>query len=402
MAFALLACLGLVAYSYLGYPALLALWAGGGEVLGCIRFVVGGADRRAPGREGPWPPLTIIVPAHDEESCIAEKVANCLALDYPADRIEVLIGCDGCTDRTADLARRSGDPRVRVVELSPRAGKAAVLSRLGAMAAGDVLLMTDANVALEARAAKALAGRFRDPRVGAVVGRLRLHGPSRGDRGEGIYWQYESALKYLEGKRGCVLGANGGIYAVRRRLFQPLRETTIVDDFVIPLRIASRGWRVTYEPQAVAHEEAAPGVEQEFARRARIGAGDWQALALVPGLLDPRAGFLHFAFVSHKLLRWLAPFLLAAALSLSLALALRGSALASALLAAQLGFYALALLGGRAAAGRGALSRLASGAHYFVTMNLALALGLWRFVRGTQRATWERTERSAPPGVGTL
>jgi len=399
MALALLVCLGLVAYTYIGYPALLALWAAATEVLEDIRFVMGGADRRSPRREGPWPMLTVVVAAYDEEACIAEKVENCLALDYPADRIEVLVGCDGCIDRTAELARRTGDPRVRVAELSPRAGKAAVLTRLVAMSTGDVLLMTDANVALEEQAAKALARHFQDQRVGAVVGRLRLHGRSKRDRGEGLYWKYETALKYLEGKRGCVLGANGGIYAVRRLLFQPLRETTIVDDFVVPVRIASRGWRVPYEPQAVAHEETTGEVEQEFARRARIGAGDWQALALVPEVLDPRAGFLHFAFVSHKLLRWLAPFLLFAGLSLSLALALRGSALASAILALQLAFYALALVGSRAAR-RGALWRLASGAHYFVSMNLALALGLWRFVRGTQQAAWERTARSAPPGVG--
>ncbi len=265
--------------------------------------MAGGADRRA-GDASAWPMVSLVFSAFDEESCIRRKIENCLALDYPPDRLEILVGCDGCGDRTAELARAAGGGRVKVLELSPRAGKAAVLSRLVPGARGDLVVLTDANVMLEPGAVRALVRRFADPSVGAVVGRLRLYNPTRRDFEESLYWKYETALKYYEGKHGCVLGANGGIYAVRRILFAPLRPDTITDDFVVPLRIAARGFTVPFEADAVALEETTEDAGREFGRRARIGAGNWQALMRVPGLLDPRSGFLFFAFVSHKLLRW--------------------------------------------------------------------------------------------------
>ena len=205
-------------------------------------------------------------------------------------------------------------------------------------------------------------------------------------------------IRYLEGKRGCVLGANGGIYAIRRLLFSPLPADTVTDDFVIPVRIAVRGWRVTFEPDAEAREETTEDAGREFVRRARIGAGNWQALSRVQGLLDPRTGFLFASFVSHKLLRWATPFLLGTALLACAVLAAApGAWFYRAALGAQLGFYALALLGRNAHRLTGGLRRLASLAHYFVAMNAALAVGLWRFLLGTQKATWERTARR--PGV---
>ncbi len=273
-------------------------------------------------------------------------------------------------------------------------GKASVLSRVVPRARGDVILLTDANVMIDRGAAKALARHFQDPAIGAVVGRLRLYNRVKRDYEESLYWKYETALKYFEGKLGCVLGANGGLYAVRRVLFPQLRDSTIVDDFVVPIRLAARGWRIPFEPEAVGHEETTEDVEREFSRRARIGAGNWQSLALVPEVLHPRTGFLSFAFFSHKLLRWLAPFLLALGFVLSLVAALQGGRGALVLFTLQVAFYALAVAG-RAGA-RGPLRRASSMAWYFVSMNAALAVGMWRFARGKQRAAWDRTERGAP------
>jgi cellulose synthase/poly-beta-1,6-N-acetylglucosamine synthase-like glycosyltransferase len=386
--------LGLVAYSYAGYPLLLVLWDGAREAVGSLRFMGGGPDRRArpPGSEE-WPRITLAFSAFDEEACIRQKIENCLALDYPPDRLEILVGCDGCADGTARIAREVGGERVRVHELTPRSGKASVLTRLVPGARGDVVVLTDANVILDAGALRALARRFRDPSVGAVVGRLRLLDASGSEQEEGLYWKYETFLKYHEGKHGCVLGANGGIYAVRRLLFSPLSADTITDDFVIPVRISVRGWRVLFAPDAVAWEEAAADSDEEFIRRARIGAGNWQALARAPGLLDPRTGFLCFAFVSHKLLRWAAPFLLGLAFAANAFLAgAEGAWGYRALLLAHLAFYGLAVAGRAGVAGRA--RRAAALAHHFVAMNAALAVGLWRFVRGTQAATWQRTART--------
>ncbi|ACG73277.1 glycosyl transferase family 2 [Anaeromyxobacter sp. K] len=389
--------LALVAFSYVGYPLVLAVWDGAREALAAVRFVSGGDDRRGRAAEG-WPSVTLLFSAFDEEAWIRRKIENCLALDYPPDRLEIVVGCDGCTDRTAQIAREVGGGRVKVHALTPRAGKASVLSRLVPQARGDLVVLTDANVMLERGALRALARRFREPGVGAVVGRLRLFNPTRREFEESLYWKYETAIKFYEGKHGCVLGANGGIYAIRRILFSPLAPDTIVDDFVIPVRIAARGWEVPFEPEAVAFEETTEDAGHEFGRRARIGAGNWQALARVPELLDPRTGFLCFAFVSHKLLRWSAPFLLAAAaVANGLLAAAPGAWGYRALLLAQAAFYGLALAGRHGAAGlRGPVRRLASLAHYFVAMNAALAVGLWRFLRRSQRAAWQRTERAGP------
>jgi cellulose synthase/poly-beta-1,6-N-acetylglucosamine synthase-like glycosyltransferase len=387
--------LALVAFSYAGYPFVLVVWDGLRDALTAIRFIAGGPDRRGASGSVPeaWPKVTLAFSAFDEASCIREKVENCLALDYPADRLEILVGCDGCTDRTAAIAREAGGARVRVHELSPRSGKASVLTRLVPGAEGDVVVLTDANVMLDPGALRALARRFRDPTVGAVVGRLRLVDAVGREQEENLYWRYETFLKYYEGKHGCVLGANGGIYAIRRLLFSPLSPDTITDDFVIPVRISVRGWRVPFAPDAVAWEETAPDSGKEFVRRARIGAGNWQALARVPQLLDPRLGFLCFSFVAHKLLRWATPFLLGLALASNAVLAAGPGAWAyRALLVAQLAFYALALAGRSGALGRA--RKPATIAHYFVAMNAALAVGFWRFVKGSQAATWQRTARA--------
>jgi cellulose synthase/poly-beta-1,6-N-acetylglucosamine synthase-like glycosyltransferase len=385
--------LGLVVFSYVGYPLLLTGWCALADLRGALRFLAGGPERRERGGPVEWPKVTLLFAAHDEEACIAQKIASSLALDYPPELLEIVVGCDGCADRTAEVARRAGKGRVRVVELTPRAGKASVLARLVPSASGEVVVLTDANVLLERGAVRALARRFRRPEVGAVVGRLRLGGDPGGAPREGLYWKYETYLKYLEGKVGCVLGANGGIYAIRRILFGPLPADTITDDFVIPARIGLRGWRIPFEPTAVAWEDASDDARREFERRARIGAGNWQALARLPELVSPWRGFLAFAFVSHKLLRWLTPFLLAAACLASVQLAAAPGAWGvRALLAAEVAGAVLAAAGARGAGGR-----LAAFAAYFVTMNAALAVGLWRFLRRSQRAAWDRTERTAAP-----
>jgi len=385
--------LGLVAFSYVGYFLVLAAWDGLRDALAAIRFLGGGADRRAQREPEGWPRVSLVFSAFDEEGCIRRKIENCLALDYPPGRLEILVGCDGCTDRTAELARVAGGARVTVHELRTRTGKPSVVSRLVPGALGDVVVLTDANAMLEPGAVRALVRRFRDPAVGAVVGRLRLFDPVRGEVEESLYWRYETLLKYYEGKHGCVLGANGGLYAVRRALFSPLPPDTIIDDFVVPIRIAVRGFRVAFEPEAVAHEDVTGDAAREFSRRARIGAGDWQALTRVPEVLDPRSGFLFFSFVSHKLLRWATPLLLSVAVAASAVAAVEPGAWAlRALLAAQLAFYGLALAGG--SGHPGPRPRVAPRAPDGGAKNVALAVGFWRFARGTQAATWQRTDRA--------
>lgn len=351
--------------------------------------------RVRPGRRGvpppptDWPMVSLLVAAHDEAECIGEKLKNSLALDYPADRLEVLIGSDGSTDGTDAIVAGQLDHRIRL-SAAPRAGKTSVLNRCIPQARGELVVLSDANTRIEPGALKALVRHFEDADVGAVCGRLQLYNPTRAEYEESAYWKYESWLKALEGTQGAVVGANGGLYAIRRDLFSPLPPSTIVDDFVIALRLLDEGYEVLYEPAALAWEETTEDYGREFGRRARIAAGNFQSLGLVPGLLSPLRGFPAFAFWSHKVLRWCAPALMLVALTANLLLL--GQPFYRFTLAAQLGFYALAWLGSLSV-GPSLLRRIAGVAYYFVTMNLAIVVGFWRFLRNSQAAAWERTAR---------
>jgi cellulose synthase/poly-beta-1,6-N-acetylglucosamine synthase-like glycosyltransferase len=369
----------LLAQTYFLYPLWLVLLA-----------------RVRPGRRGTaadpdvWPAVSLVVAAHDEAACIGEKLENSLALDYPPGQLEILIGSDGSTDGTDDIVRAHPDPRVRLSS-APRAGKTSVLNRCIPDARAELVVLSDANTRIDPGALRALVRHFEDPEVGAVCGRLQLYNPTRAEYEESAYWRYESWLKALEGAQGAVVGANGGLYAIRRSLFTQLPPSTIVDDFVIALRLLDQGYRVHYEPAALASEETTEDYGREFGRRARIAAGNFQSLGLVPGLLSPLRGFPAFAFWSHKVLRWCAPALMLVALVANLLLL--DHPFYRFTFAAQLAFYALAVVGSLRI-GPSTLRRAASIAYYFVAMNLAIAVGFWRFLRNSQGAAWERTARA--------
>lgn len=380
----------LLLHTYFFYPLCLVAIDGVAQAFYNLRSTRAGKSSRGP-KTGLAPSVSLVVAAYNEASCIGQKLENSLALDYPAHRFEVLIGSDGSTDGTDEIVRTCQDERVRLSSAA-RAGKTSVLNRCIPMAHGDIIVLSDANTMIEPEAIQALVRHFEDPEVGAVCGKLRLYNPTKQDYEESAYWNYESLIKFYEGKRGAVVGANGGLYAIRRRLFTQLPPSTIVDDFVIPLRILEQGYKVVYEAEAVAHEETTEDYGKEFGRRARIAAGNFQSLKMVPGLLLPTAGFPAFAFWSHKLLRWCAPALMAVALVANLFLL--DSVFYRLTLFAQAMFYALAYLG-KAGVLKGTGRRIASVAYYFVTMNLAIVVGFWRFLRNAQKAAWDRTARPA-------
>ncbi len=380
----------LLVHTYFLYPVMLFVLDGMAQVLHNVRYMRSGANRRRDEQPSELPRVSLVVAAYNEASCIEAKLRNSLALDYPAERFEVLIGSDGSSDGTDELVQRCTDERVKL-SAAPRGGKTSVLNRCIPVARGDIVLLSDANTMIEPEAVKRLVRHFEDPEVGAVCGQLRLFNPTKAEYEESTYWTYESLIKFYEGKRGAVVGANGGLYAIRRSLFEALPPSTIVDDFVIPLRILEKGYKVTYEPEAVAHEETTEDYGKEFGRRARIAAGNFQSLRMVPGLLSPLSGFPAFAFWSHKLLRWCAPALMGLALLANFFLV--NSIFYRLTLVGQVTFYTLAYLGKKGAL-RGSMRRVASVAYYFVTMNLAIVVGFWRFLRNSQRAAWDRTARA--------
>lgn len=377
-------------HTYFFYPVILFIWEGVAQVVANVRYMRGAHERRRRGDPKVLPRVSLVVAAYNEAACIGAKVQNTLALDYPADKLELLVGSDGSTDGTDEIVRAQSGKGVRL-STGARGGKTSVLNRCIPAATGDIVILSDANTVIDAGAIKKLVRHFEDPDVGAVCGKLRLYNPTKKDFEESAYWSYESLIKLYEGKRGAVVGANGGLYAIRRTLFTQLPPSTVCDDFVIPMRILENGYKVVYEPEAVAFEETTEDYDKEFGRRARIAAGNFQSLKLVPGLLAPTAGFRAFAFWSHKVLRWVAPALMAIVFVSNYFLL--ASPIYRVTLAAQLLFYALAYAG-KAEWFNGKLRKACSVAYYFVTMNLALAVGFWRFLRKSQRAAWDRTARA--------
>src|SRR3954466_13827388 len=378
-----------VLHTYAIYPLLLIILDAVEQARSTWRYI-GGSERRRPPAQLGLPNVSVLIAAYNEQACIGNRLENLLAQDYPADKLEIVVGSDPSSDETDAIVQHYA---ARGVKLSraERCGKAGVLSRLVAMAKGDVLVMTDANTEFERDAIRHLVQPLRDDQVGLVCGRLRLHSPAGAPGAESAYWKLESLLKLYESRRGCVMGANGGIYAVRKDLFAPLPAGTVVDDFVAALRVLEAGSRVGYEPEAVAHEEAAPDHAGEYRRRVRIAAGCFRALSQHRDLLSPRHGFTAFALWSHKVLRWFVPHAMVVALVANVFLVRAGT------------FYSLALLAQCAAYALAALSLLgttprhvravADAAAHFVEMNAALLVGFVKYSRGAQGQTWTRTPR---------
>lgn len=377
---------GLVLYCYLGY----------GLVIATLSALFGRKPRLRPPFDGwripdeAWPRVTLIIAAYKEAKWIVRRLKNATLLDYPADRLEILVGCDGTEDNTAALATELGFPNVRVLVFPQRRGKASVLNDCVAAATGEILVFSDANTMMSSQSLRQLVRHFADPSVGAVCGKLELIDSLSGQNIDGLYWKYENLLKACEARVGAMLGVNGAIYAMRRALYEPLDARTIVDDFVIGMRVKQRGHQVLYEESAVAHEETPPRITDEFHRRARIGAGGFQSLHWLWPLLLPHRGMVAFAFWSHKVLRWACPLCLLLAFGANLGLLTQP--LYQGLFALQLAFYGAAIAGSRGSGNR-LRQRLFRIPAMFASMNLALAVGFMRYCRGISEGTWKRTER---------
>ena len=375
------ACAALVVYAYLVYPV----------VIWCLSRPHGGRGTPPALDDGALPHASLLIAAYNEEAVIGKRLENALAMDYPSDKIEIVVGSDGSSDGTAWVVRSFADRSVRLLDFPQNRGKATVLNAAVAEATGEIVLMSDANTMIDPAAARKLVRWFRDPAVGAVCGRLVLTDARTGRNVDSLYWQYETFLKRCEGRLGALLGANGAIYAIRKALFVPIPADTIVDDFVIPLLAKQRtGCAIIYDYEAVAREETAPDVGAEFHRRARIGAGGFQSIGMLWRLLDPRRGWVAFAFWSHKVLRWICPFFLTGLLASNAILA--GRPFYQVCLLGQFAFYLLAGLAALIPLRLGVLKPLRL-ATMFVGMNAALLVGFWRWIRGRQKGTWKRTAR---------
>ncbi len=340
------------------------------------------------------PTVSLLISAFNEENVIAEKIANCGKLDYPTDKIEILIGLDGSTDATESVLRENSTGTIKIHIFKDRRGKAAVLNDLVKSAKGDILVFSDANTIYDASAIKNLVRHFAEARIGGVCGRLVLE-ESRvrdiGSRGERYYWSYESKLKYLEGKVKTVLGANGAIYAIRKALYTYLPENKIiVDDFLIPLKVVEKGYDIVYDAEAIGKEYTSVSIWQEFKRKVRIGAANFNSLSEISTLLSPSKGFVAFGLWSHKVIRWLIPFLGIGLFASNLFL------LAEPVYFILFGLQIIVLCGvviGGILNRLGIYHNLFGYIFYLFMINLAMLIGFFRFITGTQRPAWSRVTR---------
>jgi len=289
----------LVGYVYVGYPALLLAWS---------RLAA-----RPVRKACCEPSVSLVIAAYNERHNLGTKIDDCLALDYPADKLEVVVSLDGSTDGTAAVAaeHRCDHPRVVVVETSRHLGKAAALNRGIQAATGEVVVFCDARQHVDPRAIRELVANFSDPAVGAVTGELMLLDDTfrlAGD-GVGLYWRYEKRLSAMESAIHSTVGATGALYAVRRHLLAPLPERAILDDMIVPLRAVLDGHRTVFEPRAHVYDRVCPP-EVEFRRKVRTLVGNFQLVRVMPQLLDPRRNPVFLQFVSHKVGRLLVPYCL--------------------------------------------------------------------------------------------
>jgi len=376
---------GLLVYTHLGYP--LALWL----LVHLRRLSAGGDDREdSPGRESPrsetgpaaaMPTVSLIVPAYDEEEVIAAKVANALALDYPRERLQIIVASDGSSDATAERARAAGADLV--LELPP-GGKIAALNAGVEVATGELLAFSDANSVWAPDALRALVAPFADPQVGYVCGQVRFLDPG-GDNLEGAYWRYEMAVREMESALAGVTAGNGAIYAVRREAYIPLAPSGS-HDLSFPFAFAKRGLRSLYAPAARAEEKMVPTLEGEFARKRRMMVGLWDIVA-GEGMLSPRGYSPLFAFeiVSHRVLRYLSPLLHLIALVANVLLLGDGWVYVLTL-ALQLGLLAAATLGRFWPIAPFRIAR------YYVMTTASIAAGLWDRRRKGASGRWEKAE----------
>lgn len=344
-----------------------------------------------------WPTISFIVAAYNEKDCIRDKILNSLDQDYPADKLEFIFITDGSTDETPQIA--SGYTRIHALHEPERKGKSAAINRAVATAHNDILIFSDANTILNREATRSIARHYLDPKIGGVAGEKKVlsitpHAQEVGES-EGLYWKYESFLKQQDSTFYSVVGAAGELFSLRTRLYEPLANNIILDDFVLSLRVAQQGFRIHYEPDAYAMELPSFSFADEQKRKVRIAAGGFQAIGLLTPLLAfwryPRLSYL---YVSHRVLRWaLSPLcLILAFLSNIFLFADTGNKAYGLLLAAQAALYGTAALAALFPKLK-KKSRLIKLGSYFVFMNVSVILGFFRFLRGRQAATWEKARR---------
>ena len=385
----------IIFYSYLGYGILL---------FGIIKIRrILGMGKPFHGNEDYEPEVTLFVAAYNEKDYLEEKVTNSRSLNYPQEKVTQLWVTDGSDDGTPDLLRQYGD--VTVLHEPARNGKIAAMNRGMKHVKTPIVIFSDGNTSLGKESIQEIVKLFRNPKVGCVSGEKRIYSKdadSAAGAGEGMYWKYESQLKKWDAELYSVVGAAGELFAIRTALWQEVEKDTLLDDFMVSLRVAMQGFTIQYNPEAYAIENASADVKEELKRKIRISAGGIQSVVRLAPLLNFFAyGTLSFQYISHRVLRWtLTPLLLLLIIPVNLILALNEGLLSfgifSLLFWGQVLFYAAALLGWFLE-NRQIRLKVLFIPYYFFIMNLSVFLGFNRYLKGNQSVNWERAKRGGNP-----
>ena len=342
------------------------------------------------------PSVTHLIAAFNEEDYIGDKIENSQKLDYPEYLLSTFVVTDGSDDQTASIVKSYKD--IRHTHKPERRGKIAAVDRAMEMVDSEIVIFSDANTDLNREAVKMIIRHFEDPKVGAVAGEKRIQNKEKdiaAGAGEGFYWKYESKLKTWDSELYTVVGAAGELFAVRRSIFESVPKDSIIEDFYMTLRIAQRGYRVVYEPEAYAVESSSASVGDELKRKIRIAAGGIQSIVRLRGLLNPFKNFLlTFQYVSHRVLRWtLAPLSLPLIFILNYFL-MPVHPVYEFLFYGQIAFYLLALLGFWLES-REIRVKILFIPYYFTMMNYAVFMGMGRYFKGSQSVVWEKAKRAS-------
>ena len=381
--------IGLAVYAYAVYPLLIA--------------AIAKLKRNQPQPPLPdqLPHVTLFVTAFNEEQFVDEKIANSHALDYPTNRLHLVWVTDGSDDNTNQLLAKYTD--VKVFFEPERRGKVHAMKRGLQLIDTDIVIFTDANTMLSPESVKEMVRLFENPQIGCVAGEKRISSDARqnaASSGEGAYWRYESWIKRNDASAGSAIGAAGELFAMRRSLYQPISDNTLLDDFEISLRIALTGYKIGYSPRACAIERPSANIAEEMKRKVRIAAGSFQTMLRLGGLFNIfRRPMLTFQYVSHKVLRWVVvPLAMVLIIPLNIYLCAINNFSVSNIytwtLAAQALFYAASFIG-FALQNKKLNANWIYIPYYFFLANKAMWLGFWRFCRNTQSVNWERAQRAS-------
>ena len=380
--------IGLAVYAYAVYPLLIA-------AIARLKH-----NQPQPPLPETMPHVTLFVTAFNEEQFVDEKIANSHALDYPADRLHLVWVTDGSDDNTNQLLAKY--PDAKVFFEPERRGKVHAMKRGLQLIDTDIVIFTDANTMLSAESVKEMVRLFENPLIGCVAGEKRISSDSRqnaASSGEGAYWRYESWIKRNDATAGSAIGAAGELFAMRRSLYQPISDNTLLDDFEISLRIALTGYKIGYSPRACAIERPSANIGEEMKRKVRIAAGSFQTMLRLGGLFNFFSHpMLTFQYVSHKVLRWvMVPLAMVLIIPLNIYFCVINNFSISNIytwtLAAQILFY-VATFVGFALQNKKLNASWIYIPYYFFLANKAMWLGFWRFCRNKQSVNWERAKRA--------